>query len=191
MGRLIYSTQVSLDGFIEDRTGSFDFTAPDDEVHAFVNDSLRPIGTHLYGRRLYEVMTYWETVADDSSVPPVMRDFGRYWRAADKVVFSRTLDRVSSGRTTLERDFDPDAIRRRKAASDGDLLVGGADLAGAALRAGLVDEVRLFVFPVLVGGGRSAWGADVGRRLALREERRFAGGVVHLRYDVLTSDQGG
>jgi dihydrofolate reductase len=184
MGRLIYSTQVSLDGFIADRSGSFDFTNPDDEVHAFVNDSLRPIGTHLYGRRLYDVMASWETVPDDSSVAPVMRDFGRYWRAADKVVYSRTLDRVASGRTTLEREFHPDAVRRRKDASDTDLLVGGAELAGAALRAGLVDEVRLFVFPVLVGGGRPAFGEDVRARLDLREERRFGSGVVHLRYDL-------
>ena len=185
MGRLVYSTQVSLDGFITDRSGTFDFTRPDDEVHAFVNDSLRPIGTHLYGRRLYDVMVFWETVPDDSSVPPVMRDFGRMWRGAEKVVHSRTLDRVASGRTTLEREFDPDAVRRRKAGSDADLLVGGADLAAAALRAGLVDEVRVFVFPVLVGGGRSAWGEDVQGRLELREERRFGSGVVHLRYEVV------
>lgn len=188
MGRLIYSTQVSLDGFIADRGGSFDFTRPDDEVHAFVNDSLRPIGTHLYGRRLYDVMVFWETVPDDSSVPPVMRDFGRFWRAADKVVHSRTLDRVTGGRTTLERDFEPDVVRGRKAASDADLLVGGAELAGQAFRAGLVDEVRLFVYPVLVGGGRPAFGEDVRGRLELREEHRFGSGVVHLRYDVL---QGG
>ena len=184
MGRLIYSTQVSLDGFIADRSGSFDFTHPDDEVHGFVNDSLRPIGTHLYGRRLYDVMVFWETVPDDSSVPPVQRDFGRIWRGAEKVVHSRTLDRVATHRTTLEREFDPDAVRRLKAASDADLLVGGAELAGHALRAGLVDEVRLFVFPVLVGDGRSAWGEDVRARLELREEHRFGGGVVHLRYDV-------
>jgi dihydrofolate reductase len=187
MGRLVYSTQVSLDGFISDRSGSFDFTHPDDEVHAFVNDSLRPIGTHLYGRRLYEVMQYWETVPDDDSVPPVMRDFGRVWRGVDKIVWSRTLERVSSGRTTLQREFDPEAVRRLKADADADLLVGGAELAGAALRADLVDEVRLFVFPVLVGGGRSAWGEDVRARLELREERRFGGGVVHLRYDVTGS----
>ena len=184
MGRLIYSTQVSLDGFIADRDGSFDFSEPDDEVHAFVNDSLRPIGTHLYGRRLYDVMVFWETVPDDESTPPVMRDFGRYWRDADKVVYSRTLDRVASGRTTVEHEFDADAVRRQKAESDADLLVGGAELAAVAMRAGLVDEVRLFVFPVLVGGGRSAWGEDVRARLELREERRFAGGVAHLRYDV-------
>jgi dihydrofolate reductase len=184
VGRLVYSTQVSLDGFITDRSGSFDFTEPDDEVHAFVNDSLRPIGTHLYGRRLYDVMVFWETVPDDSSVPPVMRDFGRIWRNVDKVVYSRRLDRVASGRTTLEREFDPAAVRRLKESSDADVLVGGAELAAVALRAGLVDEVRLFVFPVLVGGGRSAWGDDVRARLELREERRFAGGVVHLRYEV-------
>ncbi len=185
MGRLVYSTQVSLDGFITDRSGAFDFTHPDDEVHSFVNDSLRPIGTHLYGRRLYDVMVSWETVPDDSSVPPVMRDFGRMWRGVDKVVHSRTLERVASGRTTLERAFDPDAVRRRKAASDADLLVGGAELAAVAIRAGLVDEVRLFVFPVLVGGGRPAWGEDVRARLELREERRFGSGVLHVAYDVL------
>jgi dihydrofolate reductase len=185
MGRLVYSTQVSLDGFITDRSGSFDFTEPDEEVHAFVNDSLRPIGTHLYGRRLYDVMVFWETVPDDSSAPPVMRDFGRLWRGVDKVVYSRTLDRVASGRTTLEREFDPDAVRRLKESSGTDLLVGGAELGSVALRAGLVDEVRLFVFPVLVGGGRSAFGDDVLARLSLRDERRFsASGVVHLRYDV-------
>jgi len=184
VGRLVYSTQVSLDGCIADREGSFAFSEPDDEVHAFVNDALRPIGTHLYGRRLYEVMRYWETVPEDDTVPPVERDFGRYWRAADKIVWSRTLDGVDSGRTTLEREFDPDAVRRLKDGSSTDLLVGGAELASAALRAGLVDEVRLFVFPVLVGGGRPAFGDDVRARLELREERRFAGGVVHLRYDV-------
>jgi dihydrofolate reductase len=187
VGRLIYSTQVSLDGFIEDRSGSFGWSEPDDEVHAYINDVLRPIGTHLYGRRLYDVMVFWETVPDDSSVPPVQRDFGRVWRGADKVVYSRTLDRPASGRTTLEREFDPDAVRRLKAESDADLLVGGAELAGAALRAGLVDEVGLFVFPLLLGGGRSAWGEDVRARLELREERRFGGGIVHLRYDVAGS----
>src|SRR3712207_3922309 len=140
MGRLVYSAQVSLDGFITDRSGSFDFSEPDDEVHAFVNDSLRPIGTHLYGRRLYDVMVFWETVPDDSSVPPVMRDFGRLWRNVDKVVYSRTLDRVASGRTTLEREFDSDAVRRLKESSDADLLVGGAELAAVALRAGLVED---------------------------------------------------
>lgn len=184
MGRLVYSTQVSLDGFIADREGSFSFSEPDEEVHGYVNDVLRPIGTHLYGRRLYEVMTYWQTVPDDSSVPPVERAFGRYWRDADKVVYSRTLERVASERTTLEREFDPDAVRRLKASSGTDLLVGGAELGSVALRAGLVDEVRLFVFPMLVGGGRPAFGDDVRARLALTDERRFAGGVVHLRYDV-------
>ena len=153
MGRLLYSTITSLDGYIADETGTFDWAEPDDEVHAFVNDLVRPIGTHLYGRRLYDVMVFWETVPDDSSVDPVSRDFGRLWRGADKVVYSRTLDRVASGRTTLEREFDPDAVRRLKEASDTDLLVGGAELAGAAMRAGLVDEVSLFAFPVLVGGG--------------------------------------
>jgi dihydrofolate reductase len=184
MGRLVYSAITSLDGFIADDTGSFDWAEPDDEVHAFANDVMRPIGTHLYGRRLYEVMVFWETVADDDTVPAVERDFGRVWRAADKVVFSRTLTDVASARTTLRREFDPGGIRRLKDASNADLLVGGAELAGVALRAGLVDEVRVFVSPVLVGSGRSAWADDVRAQLALREERRFGNGVVHLRYDV-------
>ena len=134
MGRLVYSTQVSLDGYITDAGGSFDFTEPDEEVHAFVNDSLRPIGRHLYGRRLYEVMRSWESVPDDDSVDTVTRDFGRLWRGVDKVVYSRTLDGVETGRTTFEREFDPDAVRRLKESSDADLLVGGAELAAVALR---------------------------------------------------------
>ena len=185
MGRLIYSTQASLDGFIADRNGSFDFTEPDDEVHAYVNDVLRPIGTHLYGRRLYEVMVFWETVPDDSSVPPVQRDFGRIWRGADKVVYSRTLERPASERTSLERQFDADAVRRLKDSSDADMIVGGAELAGLAMAAGLVDEVVLQVHPVLVGGGTSAWPTGPRAGLALRAEHRFPGGVVSLRYDVV------
>jgi dihydrofolate reductase len=184
MGRLVYSAIASLDGYIADDTGSFDWAAPDSEVHAFANDLMRPIGTHLYGRRLYEVMVFWETVPDDDTVPAVERDFARVWRAADKVVFSRTLTDVASTRTTLRRELDPGAIRRLKEASDADVLIGGAELAGVALRAGLVDEVGVFVTPVLVGGGRSAWGDDVRAQLELREEHRFGSGVVHLRYDV-------
>src|SRR4051812_17249133 len=150
MGRLLYSAITSLDGYIADETGTFDWAAPDDEVHAFVNDAMRPIGTHLYGRRLYEVMVFWETVPEDDTVPAVERDFGRVWRAADKVVFSRTLEGVSTARTTLERELDPAALRRLKETSEADLLIGGAELAAVALRAGLVDEVQLFVSPVLV-----------------------------------------
>ena len=184
MSRLIYWTNTSLDGYITDEAGSFDFSEPDEEVHGFINELIRPVGTHLYGRRLYEVMVYWETVADDDTVPAVERDFGRVWRAADKVVFSRTLPDVSSARTTLRRELDPDDVRRLKDSSGGDLVIGGAELAGAALRAGLVDEIRLFVSPVLLGGGRSAWDDHERARLELREERRFDNGAVYLRYDV-------
>jgi dihydrofolate reductase len=185
MGRLIYSAITSLDGCIADETGSFDWAEPDAEVHAFVNDLMRPIGTHLYGRRLYEVMAFWETVPDDETAPAIERDFGRVWRAADKVVFSRTLGTVATPRTTLQREFEPDTVRQLKDGSDSDLLIGGAELAGVALRAGLVDAVQLFVSPVLVGAGRSVWGNDVRARLDLREERRFGNGVVHLSYDVV------
>ena len=184
MGRLIYSTITSLDGYIADEQDSFAWAEPDEEVHAFVNDLTREAGTHLYGRRLYEVMAVWETVPDDETVPEVERDFGRVWRAADKVVYSRSLPAVSTARTTLEREFDADAVRRRKESSDRDLVIGGADLAGTALGAGLVDEVQLLVSPVLVGGGTSAWPNGVRSRLELRDSRRFGNGVVHVRYDV-------
>ena len=160
---------------------------PDDEVHAFVNDLARSVGTHLYGRRLYEVMVAWETMPDDESVPPVERAFGRLWRGADKIVYSRTLPSVSSERTTLERDFDVDAVRKLKETSDLDLLIGGPALAGAALHAGLADECQLFVSPVLVGGGTAAWPDGLRTRLKLRDVRRFGNGVVHLRHDVLAA----
>jgi len=188
VGRLIYVTNTSLDGFIADESGSFDFTEPDDDVHAYINDLMRPVGTHLYGRRLYDVMVFWETVPDDSSVPPVQRDFARIWRGADKIVYSRTLERAASGRTTLEREFDADAVRRLKDASDADLLIGGAELAGLAMEAGLVDEVVLQVSPVLVGGGTTAWPRGLRTRLSLRAEHRFGGGVVGLVYDVAAAD---
>jgi dihydrofolate reductase len=184
VARLVYSVICSLDGFIADEEGSFDWAAPDDEVHAFVNDLARPVGTHLYGRRLYEVMVAWETVPDDGSLPPVEEDFAAIWRDADKIVYSRTLDSVSSARTTIERDFDPAAVRRLKEAADRDLLIGGPDLASVALRSGLVDDVQLLVFPVLVGGGNPAWPAGLRTRLRLRDERRFGNGAAYLRYDV-------
>jgi dihydrofolate reductase len=186
VGRLIYSTIASLDGYVADERGSFDWAEPDAEVHAFVNDLLRPVGTHLYGRRVYEVMVAWETVPDDDTVPAAERDFGRIWRAADKIVYSRTLSEVSSARTTLEREFDPDTVRRLKDAATDDLVIGGAELAGVALRAGLVDEVHLLASPVLVGGGTWAWPVGMQTRLTLRDERRFGNGVVSLRYDVMT-----
>lgn len=188
MGRLIYVTNTSLDGFIADESGSFAFTEPDDGVHAYINDLVRPFGTHLYGRRLYDLMVFWETVPDDSSVPPVQRDFGRIWRGVDKIVYSRTLERPASERTTLEREFDPDAVRRLKDDSDADLLIGGAELAALAMEAGLVDEVALQVSPVLVGGGTTAWPRGGRTTLSLRAEQRLGSGVVGLRYDVLGAE---
>ena len=171
---LAYTAITSLDGYIADEDGRFDWSAPDEEVHAFVNDLERPTGTWLLGRRMYEVLSPWETMDDPE---PVMRDFAQIWRAADKVVYSRTLEEPSTARTRIEREFDPEAVRRM----DGDLSIGGAELAGLAIRAGLVDELRLFVSPVVVGGGTAAL-PDVRWDLELVEERRFGNGVVFLRY---------
>ena len=184
MAKLIYSAIASLDGYIEDEHGTFDWVAPDEEVHAFVNERERPIGTYLYGRRLYDTMVYWETEGDDE---PVTRDYATIWRAADKVVFSRTLETVTSARTRIERDFDPDAIRRMKASATSDISIGGAGLAGQAMAAGLVDECHLFLGPVIVGGGKRALPAGVRADLELLDERRFSGGVVYVRYRVLTA----
>jgi dihydrofolate reductase len=181
MADLIYLAICSLDGYVADAAGRFDWAMPDEEVHAAVNDLERPIGTHLYGRRLYEVMTAWETMDEPE---PVMRDFADLWRAADKVVFSRTLEEVSSSRTRIERDLDADAIRRMKVQSEHDISIGGAELAGQALRAGLVDQVHLLLSPVLVGGGTKALPDDVRLDLELAGERRFGNGVVHLHYRV-------
>jgi len=184
MAKLIYSTIASLDGYVEDRQGKFDWAAPDDEVHAFVNDLERPVGTYLYGRRMYETMLFWETVSTRPDQSAATRDFAQIWRAADKVVYSRTLEIVSSARTRIERDFEPAAIRRLVETSGADLTVGGAELAGEAMRAGLVDECQLLLAPIIVGGGKRALPDDVPARLELLGERRFAGGVVHLRYRV-------
>jgi dihydrofolate reductase len=182
MAKLIYSAITSLDGYMEDEDGNFDWSAPDDEVHAFVNDLERPVGTYLYGRRMYEVMTYWESAHTVDNQPPVMQDFAELWQAADKVVYSRTLGAVSSTRTRIERDFDPEAVRRLKASAERDVTVGGPDLAAQALRAGLVDECHLFLSPVVVGGGKRALPEDVRLELELLDERRFGNGVVHLHY---------
>lgn len=183
MGKLIYSAIASLDGYVEDKRGDFDWAAPDGEVHAFVNDLERPIGTHLYGRRMYETMAYWETVSTGDE-PSVYRDFAEIWRAADKIVYSRTLQTPSSARTRIERDFDPVAIRRLKESSTHDITIGGAELGGEAIAAGLVDECHLFLVPILVGGGKRALPDDVRVRLELLNERRFRSGVVHLHYAV-------
>jgi dihydrofolate reductase len=186
MAKLIYSSITSLDGYVSDRTGDFEWAAPSEEVFAFVNDLERPIATYLYGRRMYETMVYWETAPTDSGQVPVMRDFAELWQAAAKIVFSTTLESVSSARTSIEREFDPDAIRRLKAEAQHDISVGGPDLAGQAIKAGLVDELHLFVTPIVVGGGHRALPDDVTTRLDLIDEHRFADGSVHLHYRIVT-----
>ena len=180
MAKLIYTAITSLDGYIEDEHGSFGWSAPDEDVHAFVNDLERRIGTYLYGRRLYETMVYWETAPADS--PAVELNYARVWRSADKVVYSTTLQETASARTRIERTFDPDAVRAMKEAANADLGVGGAELAAHAFRAGLVDEIRLLLNPVVVGGGKGALPDGVRLDLDLLDERRFASGVVYLRH---------
>ena len=182
MARLIYSAITSLDAYIEDDEGKFDWAAPDEEVHAFVNDLERPIGTYLYGRRMYETMVFWETLSTEADEPAVIRDYGGIWRDAEKIVYSRTLQEVSSARTRIERELDLAAIRDLKQTSDADIAIGGSQLAGQAIAAGLVDECHLFVNPILVGGGKRALPDRVHARLELLDERRFGSGVLHLRY---------
>jgi dihydrofolate reductase len=186
MAKLIYSAITSLDGYIADEDGNFDWAAPDEEVHAFVNDLERPVGTYLYGRRMYEVMVFWETAHTFADQRPVMQDFAKIWQAADKVVYSTTLPAVSSARTRIERDFDPEAVRRMKAAAGRDITVGGPHLAAEAIRAGLVDEYQLFLVPFMVGGGNQSLPDNVRVKLELLDERRFSGGVVFLRYRTMT-----
>jgi dihydrofolate reductase len=178
MASLTYLAIASLDGYVEDEQGKFDWAAPDEEVHAFVNDLARPWGTLLYGRRMYETMVWWET-GDHAAV---YRDYAEIWRAAEKVVYSRTLHTVSSERTRIEREFDAPAIRRLKESSRSDISIGGAALAGQAVAEGLVDECHLFLGPVLVGGGKRALPAGVRAELELLDERRFRSGVVYLHY---------
>jgi dihydrofolate reductase len=181
VAKLIYSAIASLDGYVADEHGTFDWAEPDEEVHRFVNDLERPVGTYLYGRRMYEVMALWET-AGGPDQPPFAREFAEIWRAADKVVYSKTLETVSTARTRIERDFDPEAVRQLKATAARDLTVGGPGLAGQALAAGLVDECQLFVAPVVVGGGIRALPDGVRLDLELLDERRFGSGTVYLRY---------
>jgi dihydrofolate reductase len=182
MARLIYSMLTSLDGYVADENGQFDWAAPDDEVHAFVNDLMRPVGTQLYGRRMYEVLVAWES--DDLLVgePAVMHDYASIWRATDKIVYSHSLEAVSSKRTRIERAFDPDAVRELKASTDKDISIGGPDLAGQALRAGLIDEIQLFLNPIVVGGGNAALPHGFRVPLELLDARRFGNGVEYLRY---------
>jgi dihydrofolate reductase len=184
MAKLIYAAIASLDGYVEDEEGRFDWAAPDEEVHAFVNDLERPIGTYLYGRRMYETMAFWETAGAEADEPPVFHDYAGIWRAAEKVVYSRTLQTVSSARTRIEREFDPDSVGRLKQSSGADIAVGGAELAGHAIGAGLVDECHLFLGPIVVGGGKRALPDNVRAQLELLDERRFRNGVVHLHYRV-------
>jgi len=183
MAKLVYSVIASLDGYIADKDGNFDWAAPDAEVHAFVNELERPVGTYLYGRRMYEIMVYWET-AHETADNEIERDYTEIWQAADKVVYSKTLESVSSARTRIERDFDPAAVREMLAHSDRDIGVGGADLAAQALGAGLVDEIHVLVTPVIVGGGTRSLPDDVFLNLELRDVRQFASGVAFLHYHV-------
>jgi dihydrofolate reductase len=185
MAKLIYAALASLDLYVEDTSGEFGWAAPDAEIHAFVNELERPIGTYLYGRRMYETMRYWHDPPGLGSAPPYIQDYASIWRDADKVVYSRTLDTVATPHTRIEREFAPEAVRELKATSDRDLSIGGAELAGLALEAGLLDEVQLFAAPVLVGGGKPALpqhGARVD--LELLDARRFANGTTYSRYAV-------
>jgi len=188
MAKLIYLAITSLDGYIEDEQGNFDWAAPDEEVHSFVNDLVRPVGTHLYGRRMYETMVYWETVSSPADGPAFARDFTELWQAADKIVYSRSLEAVSSARTRIERRFDPQVIQQMKSSQERDISVGGPDLAAQALKAGLVDECQLLLTPVIVGGGKPSLPDDVRLDLELLSEHRFRNGVVFLHYRTSTAD---
>ena len=184
MAKLIYSTQSSLDGYINDDQGKFDWAAPDEEVHTFFNELERPVGTYLYGRRMYEVMRYWQD-PDKQEVPADhIRDYAEIWQGADKVVYSRTLDSAPTPRTRIESEFDPTAVREMKDSADADLSVGGPHLAAEALRAGLVDELHQVLYPVIVGGGTAWLPGGLRLNLELLDERRFAGGAVHLHYAI-------
>ena len=182
MAKLIYSAITSLDGYVADQAGGFDWAVPDEEVHAFVNDLERPLGTYLYGRRMYEVMRGWETMATATDDQPLLHDYARIWRGAEKIVYSSTLADVSSARTRIERSFDPEAVRQLKETTPSDLSIGGSTLAAQALAAHLVDEVHLFLNPVSVGGGTRALPDNVRVNLTLLDERRFGNGVVHVHY---------
>ena len=182
MGKLVYAPICSLDGFVEDASGSFAWAEPDEEVHQYANDLERTIGTQLYGRRMYETMRFWQDPPADLS--PVAADYARVWQAADKVVFSRTLDAVDTPRTELVRDLSAEHVRELKAAASADVSVGGAGLAGEALRAGLVDELQVIAVPVVVGSGKPALPADVRLDLELLDLRRFGNGTVCLRYRI-------
>lgn len=182
MAKLIYSAIASADGYVEDAAGSFDWAAPGEQVHRFVNDLERPVGTYLYGRRMYQTMLYWETAHTVPGQPSFVRAFAAIWQAAEKIVFSKTLESASSARTRIERNFDPGMVRQLKSATEHDMTVGGADLAGQAITAGLVDELQLFLVPIVVGGGKRALPNGVRSDLELLDTQRFASGAVYLRY---------
>jgi len=182
MAHLIYTTNTSLDGYIEDRDGKFDWTAPDEEYFRFISNLIREAGTYLYGRRLYENMMVWETDPDLAAESPLRRDFAEIWQAANKIVYSKTLEAVSTRKTQLEQTFDSEAIRQLKAVGEHDIIIGGAELAAHAFRAGLIDECHLFIIPIIVGGGKRSLPDNVRLELELLEERRFGSGVVFLRY---------
>jgi dihydrofolate reductase len=182
MARLIYSAITSLDGYVADEEGGFGWARPDEEVHSFVNDLERPIGTYLYGRRMYEVMRFWEDPEDLAEASAHIRDYAEIWQAADKIVYSTSLESASTARTRLEREFDPVSVREMKESAEADMSVGGPGLAAEALRAGLVDELQQFVNPVIVGGGTAWLPGGIRLELELLDEHRFSGGVVYLRY---------
>ena len=186
MAKMIYSAIMSLDGYVADEDGNFDWAEPDEEMHTFVNDLERPVGTYLYGRRMYAVMVAWESPDTVADQPLFMRDYAEIWKAADKIVYSTTLESASSARTRVERDFDPEAIRRMKATASHDISVGGPDLASHAIKAGLVDDWHLFVTPIVVGGGKRFVPNDVRLKLELVDERRFGNGAVYLHYRIRT-----
>jgi dihydrofolate reductase len=181
MGKLTYLMLMSLDGYVADQEGKFDWAEPDEQVHTLVNDLTRPVGTYLYGRRMYEVLVAWETLPTEDQ-PAYIRDFAEIWRAADKIVYSRSLEAPSSRRTRIEREFDPEAVRRMKESTEGDLSIGGPELAAQAIRAGLVDEWHLFLAPIVVGGGTKALPEGVRVPLELVDEHRFRGGIVYMSY---------
>jgi len=185
MAKLIYPINVSLDGYMEDERGDIDWSVSDDETYAFWTDFQRPIGTYLYGHRMYKSMVYWETASVSGDQPKVLREFTQIWRAAEKIVYSRTLQTVSSAKTRIEREFDPDAVRRLKESSEADITIGGPELAGRAMSAGLIDECHLLVNPIVLGGGKRALPDNFRMRLELLGERRFRSGIVHLHYRVI------
>jgi dihydrofolate reductase len=184
MARLIYTAITSLDGYVADEQGKFDWAEPDEEVHAFVNELERPTGTFLLGRRMYEVLSFWENPPLLDEEPPVIREFAAIWRAADKVVYSRTLNTVATARTRIEREFDLETVRRMKASAARDLSIGGPELAAQAIKASLVDEVHLLLTPIIVGGGKRSLPDGARVKLELMSERRFRNGVVHVRYRI-------